>query len=330
MNTGWLSREWFTPETLMGFHWAQPWYLYGLAIIPLLYFLKWFGSAKSTISLPFLLPENNSDSFRWVTLLRYFIPLFFTLGLVIALLALARPQRTFASEDRVPEGLNLILAIDVSESMNATDILPTRLEAAKQVAFDFLTNRQSDRIGLVVFAGEAFSLCPLTTDYTILQSYTRLIYPELVKTSGTAIGNALAMGINRLRDIPGQNKAIILLSDGDNTAGNLPPEMAAELAKSFGIRIYTIALGDAEGTEFDRDVLREVADVGEGHFFDVYSSDTLQHVFDEIEKTEQSRLMDYYRKEYTDYYQIYLNWALVFFLIALLLRVSPLGNILQD
>jgi Ca-activated chloride channel family protein len=214
--------------------------------------------------------------------------------------------------------------------MLATDLQPTRLAAAKNVASRFIKNRTHDKIGLVVFAGEAFSLCPLTTDYRVLQSYIDLIEPSLIPAAGTAIGSALAVGINRLRDIPGSNKAIILLSDGDNTAGSLPPEIASELAKSFNIRIYSIALGTQNAAEINRDILKEVAGTGQGQFFDASSATNLQAVFHQIESLEKARLLDHFRQEFSDYYTIYLRWALVFFILALVFRVSPLGNILED
>ncbi len=330
MNTSWLSAEWFRPDTLLNFHWAQPVYLYGLAFIPLLFLIRWFRPLKRVVSLPFILPDASTDRFRWVTVFRHLIPLCFSLGLALAILALARPQRTLASEDQIPEGLNLILALDISESMLATDLQPTRLAAAKNVASRFIKNRTHDKIGLVVFAGEAFSLCPLTTDYRVLQSYIDLIQPSLIPAAGTAIGSALAVGINRLRDIPGSNKAIILLSDGDNTAGSLPPEIASELAKSFNIRIYSIALGTQNAAEINRDILKEVAGTGQGQFFDASSATNLQAVFHQIESLEKARLLDHFRQEFSDYYTIYLRWALVFFILALVFRVSPLGNILED
>ena len=330
MNIKWLSWEWFTPETLRAFHWAEPYYLYILLIIPVLFLIKWFRAARKKVSLPFSLVAVEEGGVQWFTVLRFIIPLLFTLGLISAILALARPQRTFAAEDRVLEGLNLILALDISESMMTTDLEPNRLEVAKRVASRFILERKADKIGLVVFAGEAFSLCPLTTDYHVLQSYLDLINPNLVTAAGTAIGDAIAMGINRLRDIPGENKAIILLSDGDNTAGDLPPEMATQLAKSFGIRIYTIALGQAGSSGLDRQVLNEVAGDSKGKFFEATSSDNLQLVFNRIEQLEQARLLQHYQQEYSDYYFVYLKWAMLLFLLSFLFRVSPIGNILED
>jgi len=322
-----MSFDWFSPNTLRGFYWESPFYFYFILAIPFIYFLRWLskrGKGRS-LSIGVIPKESIHPKWRYIRLI---IPFFFTLGLLNLIAALARPQRSLEGDLAMIEGINMVLAIDISESMKATDLKPNRLTAAKNVARQFLENRVNDNIGIVVFAGEAITVCPLTNDYGLVANYLDNITWDLIDASGTAIGNALAVSINRLRDTPGENKAIILLSDGDNTAGNLSPMSASELAKSFGIRIYTIAIGEEEMNS--RKVLNQVAKNSKGEFFEALSNASLMKVFDAIDELEKTRLSETLVNEVRDYYYVYLNSALLCFLIAFLLKNTFLGNALED
>lgn len=326
----WFSLYWFSPTTLRGFIWANPIYLYFILGIPLLFILRWFFGGNSGQKLN-LSVKKESISINWLKNLRFVVPVIFGFATALLLLALARPQRSLDSEETLAEGINIIIALDVSESMRTADLLPNRLSAAKLVARQFLDKRANDKIGLVVFAGESLSICPLTSDYGILADYLDKISWDMINASGTAIGNAIATSINRLRDASGESKAIILLSDGDNTAGNLSPESASDLAKSFGIRIYTIAVGTNIGVEAtNAEILNKISVNTDGVFFSAASREALLGVFENIDGLEKTIFAETLVKDVRDYYYIYLNWSLLAFVLFFLLRNTFLNNALED
>ncbi|AWV99838.1 VWA domain-containing protein [Arcticibacterium luteifluviistationis] len=326
----WFSFEWFYPTTLRSFIWANPIYLYLVLGIPLLFILRWFFGGNTSQKLN-LIVKKETLSTSWLKNLRFVVPVTFGLATALLLLALARPQRNLDSEETVAEGINIIIALDVSESMRTADLLPNRLSAAKQVARQFLNKRANDKIGLVVFAGESLSICPLTSDYGVLAEYLDKVSWDMISASGTAIGNAIATSINRLRDTSGESKAIILLSDGDNTAGNLSPQSASDLAKSFGIRIYTIAIGTNIGVEAtNTQILNEIATNTDAVFYSAGSREALLGVFENINGLEKTRFAETLIKDVRDYYYVYLNWSLVIFVLFFLLRNTFLNNALED
>ncbi len=326
----WFSIDWFSWSTIRNFVWENPLYLYGIAGVPLLFLFRWLfynrGQQKLGLSL-----TNSQVKTQWITYLRFITPIFFALGVAFILIALARPQKVKESKESYSEGIDIMLAMDISESMKANDLQPNRLEAAKNVAREFIKGRFQDRIGLVAFAGEAFSMSPLTTDYEMLFQYLDEINFQLINTSGTAIGDALATGINRLRDVPTKSKVVILLSDGDNTAGSLDPIIAADLAKSFGMRVYTIAVGrDSQTEKVDETTLREIAKSGAGQFFRATDNQTLSNIFNQINRLEKVKIEQNIYRDVEDYYYIYLNWAIVFLLAAFFFKTTFIGNILED
>lgn len=324
----WLTYEWFLPETLKSFKWANSYFLFGLLLIPLLILIQWFFGEGKKQKLQLTLDEKTGSV--WYAWLRFLPSFFFLSAISMAILALARPQRELSLDEEFSEGLNIVLALDISESMLTTDILPNRLESAKGVAKQFISSRKNDKMGLVIFSGEAFTLCPLTSDYPLLTDYLNNVSASLIKASGTAIGNAIATAINRLRDSPGEGKVIILLSDGDNTAGTLGPETATELAKSFNIRIYSIALGSRSARELDLKTLQNVALESGGSFFEANSGESLISIFSEIDQLEKIKMENRKNRERTDYYFIYLNWAICFILISFLFKITIVGNYLVD
>lgn len=326
----WYSLEWFKLSTLKGFVWANPWYLYSVLAIPLLFLFRWIFITQSKQKLQLSVSHTSAQN-SWLIWLRFTIPGFFILGMIAILMALARPQRFNQSKEQYGEGIDIVLGIDISESMLYNDLQPNRLEAAKQVASKFISGRKNDRIGLVVFAGESFSLSPLTTDYEMLKEYLKELNSDLIKTSGTAIGNALASCINRLRDVPGNSKVAIIISDGDNTAGSLDPLTAVELAKTFGIRVYTIAIGKSNQKEVvDERTLRQLAKEGRGHFFRATDGQTLEKIFGQINMFEKNQIKSNVHKDVSDYYYVYLNWGVSFLLMSFLLKNTFLGNIMED
>jgi len=327
----WFSKYWFLPSTFSSFDWVHPLYLYGLPLIPILFLLRDWLRGSSTQKLNVAFPTNDIKS-SWVSFLRFIPGIFlsFTIGLI--LISLARPQRSISESEQYTEGIDIMLAMDISKSMDDKDIPPSRLSVAKNVANRFIKGRTDDRIGLVVFSGEPFSLCPLTTDYEMINEYIDDISSKLITTSGTAIGNALGMCINRLREIESKSKVAILISDGDNTAGNLDPVTSAQLAKAFGVRVYTIAVGtDKNPTDkVDEGTLREIAKISEGKFFRATDARSLENIFKEINLFEKTEIKQNQYRNVQDFYHPYLRWAIVFFLISFALKSTFMGNILED
>jgi Ca-activated chloride channel family protein len=327
----WFSKYWFLPSTFSSFDWVHPLYLYGLPLIPILFLLRDWLRGNSTQKLNVAFPTNDIKS-SWVSFLRFIPGIFLSLTIGLILISLARPQRSISESEQYTEGIDIMLAMDISKSMDDKDIPPSRLSVAKNVANRFIKGRTDDRIGLVVFSGEPFSLCPLTTDYEMINEYIDDISSKLITTSGTAIGNALGMCINRLREIESKSKVAILISDGDNTAGNLDPVTSAQLAKAFGVRVYTIAVGtDKNPTDkVDEGTLREIAKISEGKFFRATDARSLENIFKEINLFEKTEIKQNQYRNVQDFYHPYLRWAIVFFLISFALKSTFMGNILED
>ncbi len=340
----WYSLSWFYPSTLQGFAWATPMYLYLLFLIPVLFILRWLFKYFFNQKLPVALVKSDlkSTPLNLIRLIPDFI-LAFVLALV--LVALARPQKTNEKVEQWTEGIDIILAIDISQSMQIEDFTPNRLEAAKDVARDFIEGRIQDRIGIVVFSGDAFSLAPLTTDYDLLNAYLDEISFDMIEIRGTAIGSAMAVVTNRMRESESKSKVCILLSDGDNTAGNIDPITAAELAAAYDIKTYTIVVGKEGLVPFGKDyfgrphmventvdetTMRNIAKISNGEFFRVTDNQALKNVFEKIDQYEKAEIKETRFKDTADFYFVYLRWAMLLLLIWLLLKSSFLSNVLQD
>ena len=336
----WYSLHWFSWSVIRSFHWAHPYLLYAIAGIP---FLFWFRDAmhrkeKQRLIIPYDVGDAAKD---WFVYLRLVQPVSTFLALILLIIALARPQIITERNDRYSEGIDIMLLLDISDSMTEKDLAPDRLSAARKVAREFIQGRLQDRIGLIIFAGEAFSLCPLTTDYELLYSFLDDIRPEMINTAGTAIGSALAVAVNRMRDSKSQNKVAILLSDGDNTSGNLDPITAAGLAQVYGLKIYTISVGKPQNksdsndtlkiaTGADENELQSIAAVGKGTFFRASDNKALGAVFEQINQLEKVKYHDVKFREIKDHYRPYLYWAITLLLVALITKSTFMSNILED
>ena len=340
----WYSLNWFFPGTLNSFSWENKIFLYLLLVVPVLFVVRWairyFFNQKLPVAL--LKSDLMSSPITWLRLLP---ELLISLVLCLLLTALARPQRTNEKVEQWTEGIDIMLAVDISQSMQIEDFEPNRLTAAKEVARDFIKGRLQDRIGIVVFSGDAFSLAPLTTDYRLLNSYLDDISFEMIESRGTAIGSALAVVTNRMRESKSKSKVCILLSDGDNTAGNIDPITSAELAAAYDIKIYTIIVGREGLVPFGKDyfgrpnmventidetTMRKIAEIGAGEFFRVTDTEALKNVFSRIDQYEKAEIQETRFKDTSDYYFVYLKWAILFFLLWLLLKSTFLSNALQD
>lgn len=228
------------------------------------------------------------------------------LAIALIIVAIARPQSTLSWKNEESEGIDIVLALDISSSMLARDFDPDRLEAAKDLAIQFIAGRRNDRIGLVVFSGESFTQCPLTTDHSVLINLFRDIKSGMIE-DGTAIGMGLATSVSRLKDSDAKSRVIILLTDGVNNRGAIAPATAAELAQTFGIRVYTIGVG-TEGmapypvatpfgtqlqnmpVEIDEEILQEIAQNTGGEYFRATDNNKLKQIYEQIDLLEKSKI----------------------------------------
>lgn len=340
----WYSTDWFSWNTISQFSWENRWVLYLLALIPLFLLVKWIYRAFSRQKLPIAMKRSKlrRDVFN---LVRFVPDILMILILSLLIVALARPQKTNEKVEQWTEGIDIMLVIDISQSMQIEDFRPNRLEAAKDVAEQFIDGRFQDRIGMVIFSGDAYSLSPLTTDYDLLKTYIKDINFDMIENRGTAIGSALAVATNRMRESESTSKVVILLSDGDNTAGNIDPITAANIASAYGIKLYTIAIGKEGKVPFGKDffgrprmvdntmdetTLREIAEIGSGEFFRVSDNEALNRVFQLIDEYEKAEIQETRYRDTSDFYRIYIYWALCLFILWLLLKSTFISNVLYD
>ncbi|RYY14503.1 MAG: VWA domain-containing protein [Cytophagaceae bacterium] len=334
----------FSYATLAGYEWQHPRLLLLLALVPLLPLLRWLlARRRRQVVVAFGPGGLRAD---WRALLRFVPVIVLSFSLALLVLAAARPQRPSEHLTQTGRGIDIMLAIDVSGSMEIEDLKPTRLEAAKRLARSFVQQRGGDRLGLIAFAGEAYSVVPLTTDYDLLRDNLRDLRPGLIADDGTAIGTALGVAINRLRESTARSRVCLLLSDGENTAGSLDPLLAAQLAHAYGIRLYTIGLGEDGFVPYGRDSLsgkpryvqtrldettmRQLAQAADGHFFRATDNAALGQVFGEINKLEKSDIRTQRYRSVEDFYRPYLGWGLVLWLLWLGLKSTFMSNVLED
>lgn len=342
--TQWLSLYWFRWSVLSNFSYENAYVLWAIPVIPVFYFIKWVlhYRFREKVEIAFM---GKKEPYDLSALLRFIPPGVQSFFFIFLLLALARPQKTSEIKEQKSEGIDIVLALDISESMRMEDLRPNRLEAAKNVGLKFIQGRLNDRIGIVLFAGEAFSLSPLTNDYGLLEDYLDQIDFNLISKPGTAIGSALAVATNRMLESKSKSKIVVLISDGDNTAGNIDPFTAAEIANAYGVKLYTIAVGkdgpvpmgeDIFGNtnyvqnNLDEATLRKIAALGQGQFFRATNNTTLQRIFKKIDQFERTEIKVKRFKQKQDYYTIYLSWAVVLLLLWLALKSTFLMNALED
>ncbi|MBE0572356.1 MAG: VWA domain-containing protein [Ignavibacteriaceae bacterium] len=313
---------------------AYPWVLYFLSIIPLMIAWYIFRGMKvqssvtySSINIFKDVPATFRERLRHIP----FAVRLIAIGLLIV--ALARPQSFTSGENVTTEGIDIAMVLDISGSMLAEDFKPNRLEAAKNVIDNFVEGRTSDRIGLVIFSREAFTQCPLTIDYNVLRNLLIDIRSGMIQ-DGTAIGNAIANGVNRLKESDAKSRIIILLTDGVNNAGEVDPISAAEIAKAFGIRIYTIGVGTRGeapypvqtpfGTryqmvpvEIDEEMLQKISGLTDGQYFRATNNRALAEIYEKIDKLEKTKIEITSYKNASEKYHSWLWGGLLLLLIEL-------------
>lgn len=312
--------------------WSNPEWFWALLLIPVIlgfYLFRFFTKKRATLVFSSVesltgLSGNWKAHFHWVGLL------LFLCGITFLILALARPQNKLTTIERNAEGIDIVMVLDMSSSMRAEDLKPNRFEAARDVAKQFVDKRISDRIGLVTFAMKSFTVCPPTLDYRLMKQLLDEVEMGIIE-DGTAIGMGIATAINRLKDSEAKSKIIILLTDGQNNAGEIDPVTAADLAVTYGIKIYTIGAG-TRGTapypvqdpifgrryqniqvNIDEEMLTSVAELSGGRYYRATDTEQLISIYEEIDLLEKSKVEEIIYTDFEDKYPLYLGVA--FFLL---------------
>ncbi|MBQ8702854.1 MAG: VWA domain-containing protein [Bacteroidales bacterium] len=318
---------------------AHPWYLLGLVVVPLMvvwWLIRYRKQEAAVQHSDIAVFDGIGKSLR--VRLRWLSYALRCMAVGAMVVALARPQSQLSRQEMTVEGIDIVMAMDISGSMLAEDFRPNRLEAAKKVASDFIEGRKNDRMGLVVFAGQAFTQVPLTVDHHVLQQQLGSVKSGVVR-DGTALGDGLATAINRIKDSEAKSKVIILLTDGVNNQGSVDPLSAAEIAKMYDIRLYTIGVGslgkapypfrDQLGrvhyqnidVEIDEPLMRQMAEMtDDGRYFRATNKKALQEIFSQIDEMEKSKI-DVTQYAQTKDEQAPLLWlALLALAVELLIR----------
>lgn len=312
---------------------ANPNFLWLLISLPLLIgwyvFKNLYRANAMVLSAPALFSGFKPSLKTYLQHIPFFLR---CVALAALIVALARPQSKHSWQDIKTEGIDIVLAVDISASMLAKDLKPDRLEASKAVATKFIENRPDDRIGLVIFSGESFTQCPLTTDHTVLKNLFSSVKTGMVQ-DGTAIGMGLATAVSRLKDSKAKSKVVILLTDGVNNSGSIAPELAADLARPFGIRIYTIGVGtkgmayspvgiypngqyayDYVKVDIDEPVLKKISNATGGKYFRATDNAKLKAIYAEIDKMEKTIIEE---KQYSRKAELFHPLAVIAFMMLL-------------
>jgi Ca-activated chloride channel homolog len=327
-----------------GITFAQPHYLYFLLLIPLLAAWYYYRMKKNNADILLSSTEGFEVHGRSIRLTLYHgLYILRLLAISLLIIILARPQSSLSRQDIAIEGIDIILAVDISGSMLAEDFKPNRIEAAKDVATEFIDGRPNDRIGLVIFSGEAFTQCPLTSDHAVLKNLFKDCKTGMIE-DGTAIGDGLATAVNHLRNSKAVSKVIILLTDGVNNMGSLDPLSGAEIAKLYGIRIYTVGVG-TNGmapypvqtpfgiqyqnikVEIDEELMKKVAQLTDGQYFRATNNATLHQIYQKIDKMEKSKIDVTIFRRKKEEYGVLAIIALVMIGLEFLLRNAYFRNI---
>jgi Ca-activated chloride channel family protein len=314
-------------------HFSQPWFFALFVLVPVVLF--WYVSKNNTQHGTLIISDAAAPGLSsWKSSLRHLPFMFRLLAMCCIILALARPQTKNDLQQTNGEGVDIVLCIDVSGSMTAQDFQPNRLEAAKAVAADFVSRRTADRIGVVIFAGESFTQCPITTDHNVLLAAIDNIHNGLLE-DGTAIGSGLGTSVDRLRTSKSKSKIIILLTDGENNGGLIDPKTAKEIAKTFGIKVYTIGVGtdgyaqqpvntplgvqmQTTKVTIDEKLLQETG----GRYFRAKDNDGLSKIYTEIDNLEKSKVEISTLSRYTEKFFPFVIAALAFLLLEMIFRYT--------
>ena len=322
---------------------ANPWCLLLLLIIPAIIAYYIYNRKKLTAEIKFSstkvfqeMPKTYKHYLRYLPLALHL------LALAALIIAIARPQKSDSWSNQTTEGIDIVMAVDISSSMLAEDLKPNRLRAAKKVATEFISSRRNDNIGLVVFAGESFTQCPLTINHAELINLLNGIESGMIE-DGTAIGSGLATAVNRIKDSNAKSKVIILLTDGSNNRGQIAPSTAGEIAKSFGIRVYTIGVGtrgmapypfqtpygiqyqDIE-VDIDEESLKNIAETTGGEYFRATDTKSLSSIYKEIDKLEKTKIEV---KEFSKKEELY-HWFVLVLVVCLIGEITLRNTVFKS
>ncbi|MEO6255140.1 MAG: VWA domain-containing protein [Ferruginibacter sp.] len=316
---------------------GQPWFFLLLAVVPVM--IWWYAAKNSRRQSAIIISDTSARGLSsWKTGLRHLPFVFRLLAIIFIIAAMARPQTMFEEQNAEGEGIDIVLCIDVSGSMTAQDLKPNRLEAAKTVAIDFVNKRLTDRIAVVIFSGESFTQCPLTTDRRVLVSAIENIRNGLLE-DGTAIGSGLGTSVERLRSSKSKSKVVILLTDGENNGGLIDPQTAKEIAKAFQVKVYTIGVGtdgyapQPQNTpmgvvmanarvSIDEKLLKEIARETGGNYFRAKDNEGLTGIYAEIDNLEKSKVEITSRTRYTEKFFPFIVVALGLLFLEMLLKFT--------
>ncbi len=319
---------------------AAKWVLWFIPALLVLAGLWWYFRSRKQLPA---LKISSADSLLafgtpFKSQLKKLLPVFRVLTLILLLVAIARPQTSYDEEKVTTEGIDIVIAVDVSTSMLAKDFDPNRLEAAKNQAMSFIDSRPHDRIGLVVFAGESFTQCPVTIDHAIVKNQLKAIKNGILE-DGTAIGMGLATSVQRLKESQAKSKVVILMTDGVNNRGLIDPMTASDIAMQYGVRVYTIGIGtngkamtpvamtpdgklmfDYTDVQIDEDLLKQIAKKTGGQYFRATGNKSLKEIYDQIDKLEKTKIevSAYQRK--TEKFQAFALFGGLLLLIEILCR----------
>ena len=316
---------------------GQPWFFLLLVLVPVL--IWWYVSKNNRRQAAIIISDVSAKGLSsWKTSFRHLPFVLRLLAVIFIIAAIARPQTMFEEQHAEGEGIDIVLCIDVSGSMTAQDLTPNRLEAAKKVAIDFVNKRLTDRIAVVIFSGESFTQCPLTTDHPVLISAIENIRNGLLE-DGTAIGSGLSTSVERLRTSKSKSRIVVLLTDGENNGGLIDPQTAKEIAKAFQIKVYTIGVGTdgyapqpvntpmgivmQQGkVSIDEKLLKEIANETGGKYFRAKDNEGLTGIYAEINGLEKSKVEISTRTRYTEKFFPFVLAALILIFMELLLKFT--------
>lgn len=325
-------------------HFRNPEFLWLLLLVPAMLFYFWKIKRFRRPRIRF----SSTEAFRHYrpTFRQRLVnlPVFLrVMGVALLVVALARPQSSSRASNVKTEGISVMLALDISSSMLAEDFKPNRIEAAKKVAIEFIDGRPNDLIGMVIFSGESFTQCPLTSDHQVLKELVKSVKPGLVK-DGTALGDGLATAIDRVRNSTTKTKVVVLITDGVNNAGSIAPLTAGEIGKTFGVRIYSIGVGTRGmapypqktifgiqyqnvPVQIDDELLTSVAEATDGRYYRAVNNKRLEAIFEEIDKLEKSKIEVTEFKRYSEEYLPFALLAFILFAAEMMLRYTWLRSL---
>lgn len=324
---------------------ANPEFFWLLLLLPLMLLWYWFWNKKSQANVTFSTTIAFKKTKSWSDALYHLLFVLRMIAIALIVVALARPQtHSENAKTKITDGIDIVMAIDVSASMLSQDLKPNRFEALKKVASQFVKDRPNDRIGLVIYAGESYTKTPVTTDKSIiLNALSEITYGQI--EDGTAIGMGLATAVNRLKESKAKSRVIILLTDGVNNTGFIDPQTAAELAAEYGIKVYTVGIGtngmalspyalNADGSiiyrmqqvDIDEPLMKKIAQVTKGRYFRATNNQKLQQIYDEINQMETTKIEEFKETEVDEKFRWWVLVAGVLLLLEFVLKHTLLRN----